>query len=346
MPWQPPWRFSGPSRPSPGRRPDRSRSGSASTPARPSFRDGDYYGSAVNRCARLRGIGHGGQVLLSEATAVLVHEAIPIGAGLLDLGQHRLKDLTQPEQVFQVVAPDRASSFPALVSLDARPHNLPTHPTAQLGLAPELAEGRKLIEDGARRHLEESLAMARSMGHVWGTANSLRMLGRLTLQEGKLDRAAALIEESLPFLSTMGDLRTTRQLLWDLGQIALADQDPRRAGARFCESLKLSLEASVRREIPRCVDGLVVASMQMASSAPRSTRAAWLLGASATMRENYGPAIHGDEQPLLDQAVAATRSSLGEQAYDVAQSEGRSLSFGRAIELALALAAEIQAADL
>ena len=64
------------------------------------------------------------------------------------------------------------------------------------------------------------------------------------------------------------------------------------------------------------------------------------------MRETYGPAIHGDEQPLLDQAVAATRSSLGEQAYDVAQSEGRSLSFGCAIELALALAAEIQAADL
>jgi predicted ATPase/transcriptional regulator with XRE-family HTH domain len=200
--------------------------------------------------------------------------------------------------------------------------------------------------DGAWWHLEECLAMARSMGHVWGTANSLRMLGRLALQEGKLDRAAALIEESLPFLSRMGDLRTTRQLLWDLGWIALADKDPRRAGARFCESLKLSLEASVRREIPRCVDGLVAASMQMASSAPRSTRAAWLLGASATMRETYGGAIHGDEQPLLDQAVAAIRSILGEEAYDVAQAEGRSLSFGRAIELTLALAAEIQTADL
>jgi membrane associated rhomboid family serine protease len=57
------------------------------------------------------------------------------------------------------------------------------------------------------------------------------------------------------------------------------------------------------------------------------------------MRETYGSAIHGDEQSLLDQAVAATRSILGEQAYDVAQTEGRSLSFGHTIELALALAA-------
>jgi hypothetical protein len=72
--------------------------------------------------------------------------------------------------------------------------------------------------------------------------------------------------------------------------ITLADQDPGQAGARFCEGVKLSLEASVRREIPRCVDGLEAASMQMAPSAPRSTRAALLLGASATMREIYGTA--------------------------------------------------------
>ena len=147
------------------------------------LRDGDYYGSAVNRCARLRGIGHGGQVLLSEATAILVHEAIPNGAGLLDLGQHRLKDLTQPEQVFQVVAPDRASSFTALVSLDARPHNLPTHPTAQLGLAPELAEGRKLIE--------ESLPFLSTMGDLRTTRQLLWDLGQIALADQNTRRAGA-----------------------------------------------------------------------------------------------------------------------------------------------------------
>src|SRR4051812_5339716 len=54
------------------------------------LRDRDYYGSTVNRCARLRGIGHGGQVLLSNATAALVREAMPGDVGLVDLGRHRL----------------------------------------------------------------------------------------------------------------------------------------------------------------------------------------------------------------------------------------------------------------
>ena len=120
--------------------------------------------------------------------------------------------------------------------------------------------------------------MARSMGHVWGTANSLRMLGRLTLQEGKLDRAAALIEESLPFLSTMGDLRTTRQLLWDLGQIALADQDPRRAGAVLREPEALPGGIRPPRDPTLCrrfggginADGFVSPAIDASSLAPRS----------------------------------------------------------------------------
>ena len=60
------------------------------------LRDGDYYGSAVNRCARLRNIGHGGQTLLSEATAVLVRDGLSAETSLPDLGEHRLKDLTRP----------------------------------------------------------------------------------------------------------------------------------------------------------------------------------------------------------------------------------------------------------
>src|SRR4051794_11873345 len=79
------------------------------------LRDNDYYGSAVNRCARLRGIGHGGQVLLSEATAALVRDDLPVATDLLDLGEHRLKDLSRAEHVHQLVAPGLAADFPALV---------------------------------------------------------------------------------------------------------------------------------------------------------------------------------------------------------------------------------------
>jgi class 3 adenylate cyclase len=97
------------------------------------LRDGDYYGSAVNRCARIRGIGHGGQILLSEATAALARDDLPAEATLEDLGSHRLKDLTRPERVSQLATPDRATERRPLVSLDARPHNLPIQPTPLIG---------------------------------------------------------------------------------------------------------------------------------------------------------------------------------------------------------------------
>src|SRR5262245_60369981 len=75
------------------------------------LRDGDYYGSAVNRCARLRAIAHGGQALLSMASEELVRDALPDGVALRDLGAHRLSDLARPERVFQVLAPGVPAAF-------------------------------------------------------------------------------------------------------------------------------------------------------------------------------------------------------------------------------------------
>jgi len=114
------------------------------------LRDGDYYGSAVNRCARLRGIGHGGQILLSEATAALVREAAPPDTTLVELGEHRLKDLTVPERVTEVAMPDLPGEFPPLASLGLHRHNLPVQPTALLGREREVEEVRSLFQGGAR----------------------------------------------------------------------------------------------------------------------------------------------------------------------------------------------------
>src|SRR3954470_15531025 len=66
-------------------------------------RDGDYYGPPLNRAARLMSAGHGGQILLSRATEQLVRNQLPVGVTLRYLGEHRLKDLIQPEQVRQLV---------------------------------------------------------------------------------------------------------------------------------------------------------------------------------------------------------------------------------------------------
>ena len=109
------------------------------------LREGDYYGSTVNRCARLRDLGHGGQVLLSEATETLVRDALPDDAVLRDLGVHRLRGLTQPEHVFQLSTPDLPSDFPALTAPTVRPHNLPVHRSALIGREREIAEIRALL---------------------------------------------------------------------------------------------------------------------------------------------------------------------------------------------------------
>lgn len=89
------------------------------------WRHGDYYGSDVNRAARLRAAAHGRQVLLSRATAEATGDSLPPGASLRDLGLHRLKDLSAPERIFQLVHPELPFDFPPLRTLDVRRHNLP-----------------------------------------------------------------------------------------------------------------------------------------------------------------------------------------------------------------------------
>ena len=103
-------------------------------------RAGDYYGTTVNRCARLRSIAHPGQVLCSQAAAQLARDALPPDADLVDLGSHRLKDLARPEQVYGLVHPDIDCVFPPLVSLDSHRHNLPVQPSSFIGRQAELAE--------------------------------------------------------------------------------------------------------------------------------------------------------------------------------------------------------------
>ena len=109
------------------------------------LRDYDYYGNTVNRCARLRSIAHGGQILISEATGQLVRDGLAGEISLRELGSHRLKDLQRPEQVFQLIHPDLPTDFPVLNSLDARPHNLPVQLTSFLGREGEIDEVSSLL---------------------------------------------------------------------------------------------------------------------------------------------------------------------------------------------------------
>lgn len=114
-------------------------------------RDRDYFGPPVNRVARLLATAHGGQSLLSRATCELVRDTLPEGVTLKDLGAHQLKDLTRPEQIFQLLHGDLESEFPPLRSLSNRPNNLPLQLTSFVGREAEIErivasfEGSRLV---------------------------------------------------------------------------------------------------------------------------------------------------------------------------------------------------------
>ncbi|NNE73573.1 MAG: adenylate/guanylate cyclase domain-containing protein, partial [Acidimicrobiales bacterium] len=88
-------------------------------------RDGDYFGRTVNRCARLMSVAHGGQIVVSGATEALLDRPDSRSWSLIALGLHQLKDLSQPEQIYQVESAGLAHSFPKLNTVDTHPRSLP-----------------------------------------------------------------------------------------------------------------------------------------------------------------------------------------------------------------------------
>jgi predicted ATPase/class 3 adenylate cyclase len=104
----------------------------------------DYVGLDVHRAARIAATGHGGQVLVSSATAELVRAGLPDGVGLRDLGQHRLKDLARPERLYQLTIHGLPAEFPHIRSLET-PTNLPTQRTGFVGREREVARVKDLL---------------------------------------------------------------------------------------------------------------------------------------------------------------------------------------------------------
>src|SRR5204863_167982 len=106
-----------------------------------SFVDGQYIGLDVHHAARVMAAGHGGQVLVSDSTRALLDESVR----LRDLGEHRLKDLSGLQRLYQLDVEGLPADFPPLKTLDHRPTNLPAQPNAFIGRARELAEAESLL---------------------------------------------------------------------------------------------------------------------------------------------------------------------------------------------------------
>jgi predicted ATPase/class 3 adenylate cyclase/Tfp pilus assembly protein PilF len=102
--------------------------------------DGDYRTGALNRLGRLLSASHGGQIVLSRSTADLARDHLPPDLELRELGEHRLRDLSRPEHIFQLVAPNLPDAFPSLRTLERPRTNLPAQPTPLIGRAREVEQ--------------------------------------------------------------------------------------------------------------------------------------------------------------------------------------------------------------
>ena len=109
--------------------------------------NGDYLAPSLNRLARLMAAGHGGQILLTAAARAAVGERLPDGVGVISVGKHRLRDLLEADEVWQLVIPDLPASFPPLKSLEKHPTNLPPQPTPLIGRDAEVAALSDLLDD-------------------------------------------------------------------------------------------------------------------------------------------------------------------------------------------------------
>ena len=183
-------------------------------------------GLEVHRAARVAAVAYGGQVLVSEAAAVLVRDGLPPGVALADLGTHRLKDLGRPERIFQLRAAGLQAEFPPLRSLDnpALPNNLPGQLSAFIGRGREVAEVRALVESarlvtltGAGGCGKTRLGLQVAAGLLDGSGDGVWLAELAAVTDG--DAVPAAISQALRLAAQPG--RLALEALLD----ALAPQD-------------------------------------------------------------------------------------------------------------------------
>src|ERR1700751_3329485 len=131
------------------------------------LRDSDYFGTVLNRAARVMATGHGGQILLADSTAILLS-----GVDLMDLGSRRLRDVPTPVGVFQVRAPGLAADFPPLRALDTSPGNLRRATSSLIGREFETDE----VQAAVKAH---RLVPLTGVGGVGKTRLALEVAARL-----------------------------------------------------------------------------------------------------------------------------------------------------------------------
>jgi predicted ATPase/class 3 adenylate cyclase/DNA-binding CsgD family transcriptional regulator len=140
--------------------------------------EGNYAGPTINRTARLRDLGHGGQTLLSGATEALVLDGLPDDVWLSDLGTHSLRDLPRPERVMQLCHPDLVNDFlPLRVAKAVISQHLPMQFTSFVGREADIAQVRDLV-------IQNRLVTLTGAGGVGKTRMAIQIAGQLSGEFG------------------------------------------------------------------------------------------------------------------------------------------------------------------
>jgi hypothetical protein len=171
----------------------------------------------------------------------------------------------------------------------------------------------------------------RETGQRRGIASTLNDLGVLAVSQGDLERGTASFEEALALYRQDGDRRGTALCLQNLGGVARRRGEVVQAEALGREGLVLLRDLGNLRG---CTEGLELLA-SIAGTAGQGERAARLLGAAAAQRETLGTPQPPQEQVEVEQAVAAARAALGEEAWAAAYAAGRALSREQAVAEAL-----------
>ena len=211
-----------------------------------------YVGIDVHHGARVMAAGHGGQVLLSESTRALLDDRVR----LRDLGEHRLKDLTGPQHLYQLEIEGLPAEFPPLNTLDSRPTNLPALPSAFIGRARELAEVEELLSREDLRLLT-----------LTGTGGAGKT--RLALQV-----AAEAIErfQNGVFFVSLSPVRDWELVVPTIAADARPARVPGRDDARDARGVRQRQGAAVAARQPRARGGRCARDLRAAPLRPGAAR--------------------------------------------------------------------------
>jgi tetratricopeptide (TPR) repeat protein len=200
----------------------------------------------------------------------------------------------------------------------------------------------------ARSRYEQALALKREVGDGWGVAQTVNNLGEVARCEGDYVRAESLYNESMALFKEAGSPSDIIRSTHNLGYVAFHQDDYRRAGHLFKESLVLFREQLNTRGMAECLVGLagVIASEEGTEPGLAALKAARLLAVAKAYFASISAAMWPADRLEYERNVASVRARLGEEAFNRAWEEGRTMNMEQAVEYALEEREAIKQSDV